>query len=361
MSRSRFGSVRRRPSGGWQVRYRDNNGQDHYRMFRSKQEADGFLSSQHADITRGDWINPESGKMTLQEWSVSWMVSKRKLRPNTRSLYDYLLRLYLVPEFGRRSLRSITTDDVEKWLTKLEDTTDLSPSTINRAFRLLSQLLSAAVQRRLIAFNPTEGVHPPKDTNYEPLFLTPKQVKSLAEGINPHFKTFVLTAVYSGLRWGELAGLQVHHLNLQRRTITVRQQLTKSGDLAELKTESSRRVVTLPEWLIPYLKEEVDGRDPTDFVFTAVDGGPLNNPSNFNRRFWRPAVKRSLPEELHSLRFHDLRHTAVALAIAAGTTNPKALQTRMGHSTIRMTFDRYGHLLPGTDQEIADRLPDPFH
>jgi integrase len=113
---------------------------------------------------------------------------------------------------------------------------------------------------------------------------------------------------------------------------------------------------------MPLVKTQVAGKPLDAFAFTMASGAPLSAyGSNFTRRVWKPAVKAALPPALASLRFHDLRHTAVAIAIASGAArNPKALQVRMGHSTIRMTLDRYGHLLPGQDGEIADAMADPF-
>lgn len=360
MTRSRYGSVRKRDEGKWQVRYRDKQGQDHYRLFPSKTEADGFLSVQHADILRGDWVNPNLGKITVEDWAKVWRATQRNLRPSTERLYDTLLRNHVLPALGQRTLASISVDDVEAWIAELLAKDGLSSTTANRAFRVLRQMLKVAVRRKRIPFSPCDGVHPPRDARTEMLFLTPAQVADLADGIDRHHRTLVLMAVYSGLRWGELAGLKVARLDLINRRVAVVEQLS-GGRTSAPKTDAGRRVVTLPLWLMPHLEEEIAGKSLRDYVFTACEGGPLTNPSNFTRRVWKPAVRNSLPPELHALRFHDLRHTAVAIAIASGAAkNPKALQMRMGHSSITLTLDRYGHLLPGQDAEIADGMADPF-
>ena len=110
-------------------------------------------------------------------------------------------------------------------------------------------MMKLAVRRRRIPFSPCEGVTPPADVRKEMLFLTPGQVADLAHAIHPHYRNLVLTAVYSGLRWGELSGLQVCRLNLLNRTVAVVAQLTDDGTLAAPKTAAGRRVVTLPAWL----------------------------------------------------------------------------------------------------------------
>ena len=144
------------------------------------------------------------------------------------------------------------------------------------------------------------------------------------------------------------------------RTVAVVAQLTDAATLAPPKTAAGRRVVTLPAWLVEHLRRHVAGLPLDAYVFTTEDGAPLGR-SNFTTRVWKPAVTRALPPSLHALRFHDLRHTAVAIAIQSGAAaNPKALQMRMGHNSIVTTLDRYGHLLPGADATIAEGMADPY-
>ena len=97
--------------------------------------------------------------------------------------------------------------------------------------------------------------------------------------------------------------------------------------------------------------------DPEGYVFGAPDGGPLWRRSNFSRRIFQPAVERAglNREGLTPLRIHDLRHTSASLAIEAGA-HPKSIQALLGHSSITTTLDRYGHLLPGMDEALAERM-----
>lgn len=123
----------------------------------------------------------------------------------------------------------------------------------------------------------------------------------------------------------------------------------------------------------PYDWTAINDRNPayglpaehTELVFFTKEGTPLVHGSTFNRRWWRQAVKTALPAHLHTLRFHDVRHTAVAIALHSATKaghplNPKQLQERMGHSTIRMTLDRYGHLFEGHDDKMVEAMTNPF-
>jgi integrase len=164
----------------------------------------------------------------------------------------------------------------------------------------------------------------------------------------------VYVAAYAGLRWGELAGLRVERVDLLRRTVSVVEQLTEvNGRVAfgPPKTAAARRAVNVPVGVAELLHDQLDRRASGGLVFPTREGGPMRR-SHFRRRAWLAARARA---GLDGLRFHDLRHSAVALAIAQGA-HPKAIQERMGHSSVTLTLDRYGHLFPALDERIAEGL-----
>ncbi len=374
--RRSFGSVRQRTNGKWEARYHDVRGEVFYRYFTTKAEADGHLAMVKADMLRGDWLDPRLGQITVREWSVKFMETKRKIRPTTRDLYDYLLRLHILTEFGDWQLSHITTADVEAWMTKLHNNPKLAPSTEKKALRLFTAMMTLAVRHRRLHFNPCEPVESPEEKVAEMLFLTEAQVADLAEAMGTFrepWRALVLLAGYGGLRWGECVGLPVRHVDPLRSRVRVAQQLHKDGRIDEPKTTSSVRTVNLPKWLSEELATACALRSPADglsaehseLVFFTTEGTPLAHGSTFNRRWWRQAVVTALPTHLHGLRFHDLRHTAVAIALhssskAGHPLNPKQLQERMGHSTIRMTLDRYGHLFEGHDDKMVEAMTNPF-
>ncbi len=127
--------------------------------------------------------------------------------------------------------------------------------------------------------------------------------------------------------------------------------------LSPAKTAAARRQVALPRFLADELTTHL-GRWPTTadgYVCTAPEGGPLRR-TNFRRRDWLPALRASVGEPL---RFHDLRHTHAAMLIPQGE-HPKVIQLRLGHSSIQVTLDTYGHLFEGLDEAAADRLDATF-
>jgi integrase len=190
-------------------------------------------------------------------------------------------------------------------------------------------------------------------------FLNPAEVARLADVIDSRYRALVLVAAYGGLRIGELAGLRRRRVDLLRGRVDVAEIVVEvRGELymGPPKTRAGRRIVTLPRSVVEELAEHLGPVGEADaHVFTADKGGVLR-PSNFRVKVWLPAVRAA---GLAPLRPHDLRHTAVALWIAAGA-NPKEVSVRAGHTSVAFTLDRYGHLFPGHDDELRDRL-DAMH
>jgi integrase len=195
----------------------------------------------------------------------------------------------------------------------------------------------------------------PKIEREEMRFLTPAEVAALAGAIDRRYRALVLVGAYGGLRIGELAGLRRARVDLLRGTVSVAEIVVEVGGVLHVgppKTRASRRTVGLPRFVVEELAAHL-GRpgDLETLMFTAPQGGPLRLPA-FRCRVWRPAV---IAAGLDGLRIHDLRHTAVALWIAAGA-NLKEVSARAGHSSVSFTLDRYGHLYPEADTALRDRL-----
>jgi integrase len=196
----------------------------------------------------------------------------------------------------------------------------------------------------------------PRSVRDEMLFLQPDEIVRLADAITPTFRVLVLFAAYTGLRAGEIGALRVGRLDLSRGTALVRESLADvKGKLVFGPTKTyAHRSARLPRFLCDELAGHLAGRqhDPTDLVFTTTTGRPIRH-NLFYARHFKPAVLRAaLPP---ALRFHDLRHTSAALLIAQGA-HPKAIMERLGHSSIQVTLDRYGHLFPGLDEALTDGL-----
>ncbi len=373
--RRSFGNVRRKPSGKWEARYtHPETGDVFYRYFITKGESDDFLAITESELLRGEWLDPNEGARPVRRWADDWFASLRKQRPRTLATYRYCIDRHIVPALGDVPIARLSPERVDAWLTAMQANPKFGDATVNRAYKVLNLMMKVAVQRRYVRFNPCEPVEAPADPRRDQVILNPSQVADLAEAVEPYgpqYRAMVLLAAYGGLRWGEVAGLGVQHVDWLRRRVRVERQLHPDGRIDEPKSKAGVRWVEVPAWLIEELATAQRVRRPSpalepehsDLLFLTEQGQRLH-PSNFTRRVWKKALA-ALPAEVHGLHFHDLRHTAVALYLESGRQagqpiNPKELQVRMGHSSIQMTLDRYGHLLDKVEDAVVEAMPSPF-
>ncbi|CAB4921505.1 unannotated protein [freshwater metagenome] len=183
-------------------------------------------------------------------------------------------------------------------------------------------------------------------------YLSHDQVDQLArecgtEGI------VVLMLAYTGIRWGELAGIRVARVATGVRRVHIAEAMSEVNGVAIFgppKTHADRWVA-VPRFLQSPLGELMAGKGPDDLLFTSPRGEVLRVHGFRRRGFDRAATAVGLP----GLVPHELRHTAASLAIASGA-NVKAVQSMLGHASAAMTLDRYSHLFDGELDVVADRL-----
>lgn len=249
----------------------------------------------------------------------------------------------------------VSNAEVRAWVAAMS-AAGLSPASVRKACFALRQLLDAAVADRRLSVNPAAHVPLPAEHAEEQRFLTREQIADLADAMPSQYRALVLVAGYCGLRWGELAGLRRGRVDVLRGRLTVAETAVDVGHEVSFgppKTAKSRRVVPLARSVMRELDEHLrayTGPGADALVFTSATGLPLRR-GTF-RGVWQPACRAAGVEPL---RFHDLRHSFVAVMVAAGA-NPKAVSTWAGHSSVAFTLDRYGHLMDGHDDEVADRL-----
>jgi integrase len=350
------GWLRQLPSGRWSGRYRDPDGK-HSRSFGSKLEAKRFLARTEVAKEKGEWRHPQAGKVTFREVSDDWMTRKRpQLRAGSVLHYERVLKVHLLPTFGDMPLKSITPQMVFRWLAD-EQAKGTGANTLVKAYRVLSRVMDLAVRLRMIPSSPV-----PQDKDDRPAapddrrmrFLTLAEAELLAEAIRPEYRTWLETALWTGMRWSELAGLKVGLVNLMHRRVEVAEQLVDvNGKLVtgRPKTSAGRRLIDLPERLVPLLTEQIAGKGPDEYVFTGPTGKPMRI-SNFRKWGWNPALEKA---GMKGLRIHDLRHTHVAWLIEAGEQMYE-ISRRLGHTKVSFTLDRYGHLMPERGRRTADAL-----
>jgi len=333
------------------VRWRAK-GVERSRSFARWAEARAFDTEVRQSLDAATYVDPHAGKITLEEFANDWL-DKHTCAPSTRAKYRSLLNAQIIPALGNHPLGQVTRYQVKTFLIG----TGKAASTVHSIAALLSSLSLAAVEDERIkkSFIPTRLALPRAKAD-ERIFLDADQVQALVDAAQDRDKALIYTAAWTGMRWGELVGLKRDRLDLDNRTVEVREALVDIGGTLSLsppKTPASRRTVRLTDDNVAVLKHHVATFPPgrETLVFTTDRGRPIRD-DNWRKRIWKPLVE-SVPTVPDGTRFHDLRHTHVALCISTGM-NPKFIQNRLGHSSIRVTMDSYGHLLEGLlDQDMA--------
>jgi integrase len=298
-------------------------------------------------------VRSEASASAFDEWADSWTKNVVDLRPSTFARDKDYLNRYIIPVFGELPLGDISVGRIRTWITDL-NASGLAPATVVKAGQILSKVLRSAVEEGVMATNPCSAVRLPRVERTEMRYLSPAEVSRLADAIDPRYRAVVLLGAYGGLRAGELFGLRVPRLDLPAQRLDVVEQVIEvSGNLhfGAPKTKAGRRSVPLPALVCDALNEHLRQWPSDDLVFTAPDGGPVRLAS-WRSRFFKRAVGAG---GVAPLRVHDLRHTAVSLWIAAGAS-PREIASRAGHTSVSIVLDRYGHLLPGSENRVNDEL-----
>jgi integrase len=291
---------------------------------------------------------------------MSLDIPSRHLEVTTRAGYLSYLRNHFVPFFGRMPLARVMPSTVQEWVNQAT-ASGLSPRSVAKYHVMLHSVFVRAVRDRLIAFNPCEDTELPKVIVKKTRTLTPQEYGSVLAETPSRFKPLVMTAIETGLRWGELVALRPRHIEFLRRTITVEETIVEvsrkdspTGERMIVKPypkDGEPRTLRVSQALLDVLAARIAdlalSRDDLLFPSREVAGGQPLSRATFNTRYWRPAIERSGVD--FAVRMHDLRH-AHASWLLAGGADLKTVMERMGHSQI-MTTQKYLHTLPDADDK----------
>ncbi|WSI24418.1 site-specific integrase [Streptomyces sp. NBC_01343] len=351
-----FGRVRKLPSGRYQARYVGPDGQlrPAPETFRTKRDADDWLADKQTEMRRGDWHDPDAGKVLFGTYAADW-IKERELTSTTRRLYRSLLKHHLDPVFGSVNVAEISAPLVRRWRAdKLAGGT--GPTTVAKAYALLRAVLGTALSDQMIRRNPCQikgasTVHTPERPT-----ATVQEVYALAAAVQPRFRALVLMAGFLGLRWGELIGLHRRDIDLDRGTLRVRRAVAElengQREIKAPKSAAGKRTVSIPGVIVPEIRQHLEtyaegGADGRVFI-GAKGATPRRNHFNL---LWHKACRKAGIKGLH---FHDLRHTGNTLAASTGAST-RELMARMGHSTARAALI-YQHASADRERLIADAL-----
>ncbi len=366
----------------WRVRWVDDTGQEHSKVFRLKDAAQSHLDKVTADVVRGEYVSPGRSTATFGVVAQEWLDGKGGRKPKTVAGYVSLLDNLILPRWRDTKLKDITHADVQRWISGLSvdgsvrtEGKGLSPSRVIQTHQCMSAVLKYAIRTDRLAKNVANGIELPRKTASDHRYLTHQQLLQLAEYVMgtasdetaADFWTLTLVMGYCGLRFGEAIALRARDVG--DGIITVRASVTKvdgRGYVEDTTKTHRTRWVPVPAILWGPLKEEawgqrVDGsRDrsrlveanPERLVFPGRDGGYLTS-FEYRKQFDPAAKDIGVPDLVP----HELRHTCASLAIAAGA-NVLAVQRLLGHDTATMTLDTYGHLFSDDLTKVAKALDD---
>jgi integrase len=359
--RQRHGRSCKRPASGckcpWQASvYSAADGKKIRKPFATKAEAVAWRDEARTAVRKKTLRAPVS--TTVAEAAKAWLEgaesglirnrSGDEYKPAALRAYEAALRLRVEPEFGMRKLSSITRADLQDFVDGLI-AEGLNASTIGVTINPLRAIYKRALARpdSGVVVNPTAGLALPAVRGGRDRVASPAECTKLLAALPAADRPLWATAMFAGLRRGELAALRIEDIDLGAGLIHVRRGWDQfAGEI--LPKNGTGRKVPIVTALRDYLDEHLLGLDwKQGLVFGATATRPFTTTAVARR-----ATNTWTKAKLEPITLHECRHTFASLAIAAGA-NAKALSTYMGHANISITLDRYGHLMPGNEAEFA--------
>ena len=332
---------------------------------KTRAEASDKLDALRQKLQGG--LAPAPARLTVATYLADWLEStKTTIRPATFASYEALVRVHVAPAIGRIPLTRLSVADVESML-RAKSSSGLSPRRVQMIRAVLRRALGRAVKQRLVSENMAKLADGPKQERYEIEPFTPDEARAFLAAAKGHrFEAAYVTALMTGLRSGELRGLEWADVNLETRTLTVRraiQRVDGKWDRVEPKSRAGRRAVPQPPMVAELLAWHRIAQDrdrglmgddwigsPWDLVFTTRIGTPIDD-ANIGRAFQALCLSAGL----RRVRLHDLRHSAATFWLAAKIP-ARVVADMLGHSQVGLTLQVYSHVLPELRQDAADAM-----
>lgn len=327
--------VRKLKSGKWQATVRHPSGQRWSKSDPLKRVVTEWAAAKEAAMRRGEFTDPNAGKITVDAWWGKWSPTRR-IETATRDKNESWWRNHIQPRFGAYPLTAVQSWDVESWVADLNG--NVGAETVASSLRLLRQLLGEAVRHRLIPANPADGVRAPAPDQHVDRFLTRGEACRLLEQFGVPDRVFVELLLFCGLRFQEAAGLRRFRVDLLRKRLQVAKVQPRKGAEKKPKTDAGVRPVPLTDELAVALSQVIPALDE-GLVFTSPQGSRLRY-DNWLRRTWQPALEQAGLADPQPTP-HDLRHTYGSWLGEAGVP-PAQIAALMGHSGLR-SVERYIH------------------
>ncbi len=354
----------------WEVSYKDQQGKRRRKMFSKKRDADAWLVSARAQISSGIHT-PDSQSITISDAANIWLMAcergrggKEPVEPSTLRAYRNHVRKHINPFIGETFLSQFSAPNCAAFRDSL--LVRLSRPMAKKVMVSLVAILNEAQVRGAVAQNVAKGIGVTSSSRHKKEVVIPDRSKvrailetadALAKNNNPQlarrwkrYQTYLHVAALTGMRQSELRGLYWDHVNLDGGLISVSQRADESGIIGPVKSAAGRRDISIGTGLCRLLKEWRLLCPHGNLVFPNWQGN-VEMLSNIHRRCWQPVCERAgVSDENGKSDFslNSLRHFRASILIASDA-NPKEVQKEMGHSSIVVTFDIYGHLFPEDD------------
>lgn len=373
----------------------DADGSRHFKKERFRTEREAKAKKREVEQSVADANLPDyaAGRASFGEWAERWFRAVAATsKPSTARGYRNILDGSVLPAFGARRIRAITTADLQDWITTLLES-GKTPPTIKHHVGTVRRVMAEAARSRAITYNPALDVRLPTDravgrAKPEPRFLTAEEVARVAAHLDERawpYGLLVTFAAYTGLRAGELAGLNIGDVDPLRSVVHVRRTRRKVKGGWEVHTPKSGKVrrVPMPRWLgedlAAYMAQHPRRGDAEAPLwpgrraggYEAAEGGGSRyrravldydkpfEPGTFYKRLFQPALAAvGLPSGGGGVRLHDLRHTYASLSASAGIPAYR-LAEYMGHASEAVTRLVYTHLFASDAQSDMERLARP--
>lgn len=343
----------------WQAGYVDGAGERRFKMFEKKSDAEAWLVEVQHDVARGTHT-PGSLSPLVKDAAALWIkrCKEKRLEPMTVKGYEEHVDLHIVPFIGAKKLAEITVPSVNAFADQLRDACR-SPEMVKRVVRSLGAIFKDARRRGMANTSPTSGVELdlPERDDPRPVIPTKAELQAIIGAAAGRWRPLILVAIFCGLRASELRGLPWSDVSLDGKQLSLTQRADASHRIGKLKSKAAYRSIPCSPIVLNALREWKLICPKGDAGLVFPNGmGKVESHSNLLERGLEPILKAAGIDK-GKYGMHSLRHACASLWIELGH-NPKQIQRLMGHSSIKVTFDVYGHLFADAeaDQRAAETL-----
>ena len=354
------GSVQKMPNGKYKIQITigyDANKRQRKKSFTGNTEKEAISALTKFKIEKSKGTLVVSNKYTVSEFIQRWLSNKKsELKETTYSNYVNVCNKHLIPKLGSTRIQKLTTAKINDYFTACIKE-GLSQVSLRKHKSMIHDVLELAINENVIGANCAIRSNSLKSSTRKMNVLSTDEIKKLLDKAKELLDVkrkrlrlayyIILLTLATGLRLGELLGLQKEDIDMDRNTISVRHNLTRVNRQFKLdtpKTKSSWRTISVDPQVLKIIKEIFTDNS---YVFHTVKGDPLS-PSNTSSLFQEVLAMANIKD----VRFHDLRHTHATQLIASGCSI-KMVSERLGHSNVNITLSLYVHSLPEQDHEAA--------